>query len=239
MVGVTGRGFIARVLPALFLSLGLVFAGAAAPVLADTAGKTSRKAEAPKLPPEEKVLYGGRVPKVLRKAHVARLKELRANKIDRKKLSRETAEKGWDLLADSKYGEATRLLNDAWLLDGRNPRVFWGFALVRHFRDNNKKGADAMFRRARVLDPRDTELLMDYAHFLAETRRIGPSIGVYKKVVKINPKAANAHRGLALAYLQTKRFKLSCKHVGLARDAGKELEKNIVMEISLKAKTSC
>ncbi len=227
-----GRRLFGAGLAALVLTVGAV---PVSPGPAIAAEKPAQK----KLPPEEQVLFGGRVPKDVRRAHQARMKDIKAQKLDGKKLSLAAAEEGWELLADSKYGEATRKLNEAWLLDPKSARVFWGFALVRHFRDDSYKGARAMFRRARQLDPRDTELLMDYAHFLAEYKQTGGAIAAYKSILRMRPEAGNAHRGLALAYHKTNRIKLACKHIGLAKKDGREMDKNFVREVSMKAKTAC
>ena len=227
-----GQRLFGAILAAAVLTLGAVPVSPGPAIAAEKAAKK-------KLPPEAQVMFGGRVPTDVRRAHQVRMKDLRAQKLDPKKLSRRAAEEGWTLLVDSKYDEATQKLNEAWQLDPKSARVFWGFALVRHFRDNSYKGARAMFRRARQLDPRNTELLMDYAHFLAEYKQTGGAIAVYKSILKTKPEAGNAHRGLALAYHKTNRIKLACKHIGLAKRDGREMDKNFVREVSMKAKTSC
>ena len=79
--------------------------------------------------------------------------------------SREAAAKrfvdqGFAYCDKNNYDYAMRRLNQAWLLDPRNPEVYWGFSAVLHDQKNIPR-AYAMARRAYDLAWRDSSFLAD------------------------------------------------------------------------------
>ena len=69
---------------------------------------------------------------------------------------------GWERLLTRKYDEATSLLNRAWALDPENPTIAAGFALIRHYRDNQPKLARQELVAAINHQPNDPALRMHY-----------------------------------------------------------------------------
>ncbi|MCX6613367.1 MAG: BTAD domain-containing putative transcriptional regulator [Acidobacteria bacterium] len=69
--------------------------------------------------------------------------------------------------------------------------------------------ADLEFRRALELDPMSPIIVTNSAYPAHYTREYKPAIETYKKALAIDPNFAQAHKGLMLAYEQSRDFRLA------------------------------
>lgn len=70
--------------------------------------------------------------------------------------------KGFESIAARDLDTATRRFNQAWLLKSDKPDIYWGLAAVESSRGHDTESLK-LFERARAIDPKNAELLTDYA----------------------------------------------------------------------------
>lgn len=102
----------------------------------------------------------------------------------RTKAAEEIVKRGWDLLMKGQQIEATKRLNQGYLLDPENVEVYWGLAAIWSMRKNYDE-AKKLFERAIELAPKNARIKSDLALSLMQH-----GVELTQKAQKLTPEAS-------------------------------------------------
>tara|TARA_R110002110_G_scaffold295616_2_gene509636 strand:- start:475 stop:1119 length:645 start_codon:yes stop_codon:yes gene_type:complete len=127
---------------------------------------------------------------------------------------------GWERLLTRKYDEATSLLNRAWALDPENPTIAAGFALIRHYRDNQPKLARQELVAAINHQPNDPALRMHYGRLLADLREDEKAVIAFQQALVLDAKVPNVHLALSILYRRMGDYRKALDHARIGHARG-------------------
>jgi len=115
---------------------------------------------------------------------------------------------GWMGIGQRDFDLAIRRFNQAWLLDPANPAVYWGLAVATHQRGDGLKVSDRWFAEAEKRLPAEPAARMaafqsDRGRILEQSGKPMEAIPFLEKALALSPAHAEAHVGLARAYMLT------------------------------------
>jgi Tfp pilus assembly protein PilF len=128
------------------------------------ASASTATAARPRIPIDEVPMYGGmdrQAEPVLRQADADFIAQTSAAFGGREKAAQAWVEQGFKFYKSNQPEMAMKRFNQAWLLDPRNPEVYWGFGAVLHDGERAHEAYD-MMKRAYDLGWRDAGFLADF-----------------------------------------------------------------------------
>jgi Flp pilus assembly protein TadD len=128
---------------------------------------------------------------------------LEASKIGKEKAVAASLLRGEEALSRSDYPTAARRLNQAFLLEQGDSRLYHGFALIALYRFRDLAYAEELFVLARKLPNPAPSLRGDYGRLLMLAKRPGEARPFLESAVKETPNAPAVWTDLAFARLFT------------------------------------
>ena len=127
---------------------------------------------------------------------------------------------GWERLLIRKYDEATSLLNRAWVLDPDSPTIAAGFALIRHYRDDQPKLARQELVAAINRQPNDPALRMHYGRLLADQREDEKAVVAFQQALVLDAEVPNVHLALSILYRRMGDYRKALDHARIGHARG-------------------
>jgi len=125
---------------------------------------------------------------------------------DRNKASEYYVGKGWEYFYSDENDLSMKRFNQAWLLDNKNPQIYWGFGNLLGKQGEFEKSI-RYFLKSIEIEPKNAKvyesLATSYGQIFYKTKDVkylNLSIESLKKAVKIEPKNGRAFGQLAGAY---------------------------------------
>lgn len=108
---------------------------------------------------------------------------------------------GWKRIAEGDPNHAIRAFNQAWLIQPKNPSIFWGFAVASHIRNDELPTISRWFKRTRELMtlnglPENPRLEADEGRVLAERGEHENAKLLFEKALTLAPNYIPAHIGM-------------------------------------------
>ncbi|MEQ8709190.1 MAG: tetratricopeptide repeat protein [Rhodospirillales bacterium] len=127
---------------------------------------------------------------------------------------------GWERLLTRNYDEAASLLNRAWALDPDSPTVAAGFALIRHYRDDEPKIARQELVAAINRQPNDPALRMHYGRLLADLGEDGKALVAFQQALVLDAETPNVHLALSILYRRMGNYHKALDHARIGHARG-------------------
>ncbi len=186
-------------------------------------------AQSSTLPRNEQIMYGDRQfsPAEL-EANNDLLQSVDRSGVSRRDAARRAVVVGFRHFREGDTAAAVKRFNQAWLLDSKYGRAYWGLAIISIERDKDAATAERLFLKAAELSPKDAELYVDVGRFFGKTGNPLKAGVYFERALKIDGNVRDAHRGLTLAYTAQQKFRQAMEHAIIAQQRGEKLEKNTV-----------
>jgi tetratricopeptide (TPR) repeat protein len=114
------------------------------------------------------------------------------------------AARGWDYVADGQLDTATYRFNLSWLLNDRNPDVYWGLGVVS-YQKNNLPGAIRLLKKGLAIADTNVVLMADLAALQIKNYQdkkdptdLTEAETLLIKTVLVSPRSADSYQKLAV-----------------------------------------
>ena len=183
-------------------------------------------------PPNQQPMYGGiQKTEAMKKADDDYIQSVLAHGYTREDGARAAVELGFRYFTKNDFATAMKRFNQAWLLDPNLGDTYHGFALVLIERDADKRGAEAMFRKALSYPNTWVGAYSDYGRFLILEQRYADAVPVLERGLAIDPKARDVRGRLAVALYGNKNYKRACAEARAALGNSQYAERLALEEI--------
>jgi Tfp pilus assembly protein PilF len=122
---------------------------------------------------------------------------------DRRKAVEEIVRRGWSLINEGKFEEATARFNQAFLVDPRQSRVYHSLGVIADVRFQDKAYAEELFKIAKTLPNPMPSLNADYGRLLVLMDRPREAEPLLEQATKDTPGVGTAWANLGYARLES------------------------------------